>query len=290
MTNPLHASHYADHATARPAVVTASDVIAQDTIRLRVEAPEIAQSVVPGQFVMIRLAGFDDPLIGRALALYRVVPRDNGLPTEIEVVYIVKGKLTTRLARLVSGQNVEIWGPLGNGFSTTPCDHLIMVAGGIGQTPFLALGAEALGREKFGERPQGYAGRVSIVYGARTASLLAGVEDFAATGIEVDLCTDDGSRGTRGFAPDRLKAILGERDPNESTRVVCCGPEIMMQRVAEVCLGAEVPCAVSLETPMACGIGICFSCVAKIRQSDGEWDYKRTCVEGPVFDSDKVVW
>jgi dihydroorotate dehydrogenase electron transfer subunit len=64
----------------------------------------------------------------------------------------------------------------------------------------------------------------------------------------------------------------------------------MMQAVAEVCRGSGVPCRVSLETPMACGVGICFSCVTKVMQPDGEWDYKRTCVEGPVFDAEKIVW
>jgi dihydroorotate dehydrogenase electron transfer subunit len=64
----------------------------------------------------------------------------------------------------------------------------------------------------------------------------------------------------------------------------------MMEAVAEVALRFKVPCQVSLETPMACGIGICFTCVAKVRQSDGSWDYKRTCVEGPIFDAEQIVW
>lgn len=285
MSNPLHAQHYADHAAALTAEVTASDEIATKTIRLRVRAPEISQSVAPGQFLMIRMAGFDDPLIGRALAMYRAPS-----PDEIEVVYVVKGKLTTRLAKIQPGQNVEVWGPLGNGFPTEPCDHLIMAAGGIGQTPFLALGAEAIGTTSFGNRPSGYAKRVTLIYGVRSADLVAGEEDFRATGIELDLCTDDGSRGTQARVPDRLNDLLSQRDTSQKVRVVCCGPEIMMEKTAEVCAQQGVACQVSLETPMACGIGICFSCVAKIVQPDGQWDYKRTCVEGPVFDAEKVVW
>ncbi|MEZ6088602.1 MAG: dihydroorotate dehydrogenase electron transfer subunit [Pirellulaceae bacterium] len=290
MNNPLHAAYYADSAVALQAVVTASDEVAYKTYRLRILAPEIAGGIVPGQFVMLRLDGFDDPLIGRALAVYRVVRDGGNRAEELEVVYVAKGKLTTRLANLDPGQRVGIWGPLGNGFEPRACDHLIMVAGGIGQTPFLALGAEAIGTEKFPERENGYAKRVTLIYGTRSANLIAGEADFLSAGIALDLCTDDGSRGTRGLVPDRLAALLDDRDPTQQTRVVCCGPEIMMQRVAEVCQTRQVPCQVSLETPMACGIGICFSCVAKIKQADGEWDYKRTCVEGPVFDADKVVW
>jgi dihydroorotate dehydrogenase electron transfer subunit len=72
--------------------------------------------------------------------------------------------------------------------------------------------------------------------------------------------------------------------------VVCCGPEPMMHAVAEMCRRKNAACLVSLETPMACGIGICFSCVTKVRQPDGGWDYKRTCVEGPIFDAQKIEW
>jgi dihydroorotate dehydrogenase electron transfer subunit len=72
--------------------------------------------------------------------------------------------------------------------------------------------------------------------------------------------------------------------------VVCCGPEPMMEAVADICHAAAAPCLVSLETPMACGIGICFSCVAKVRQPDGSWDWKRTCVEGPIFPAEKIEW
>ncbi|WP_417745514.1 dihydroorotate dehydrogenase electron transfer subunit [Rosistilla oblonga] len=290
MTSPLHAQHYADCAASLRAVVTASDLIAEKTYRLRLHAPEIASQIVPGQFVMIRLEGFNDPLIGRALAVYRVVANGDQPPEELEVVYIAKGKLTTRLARIQIGQHIGIWGPLGNGFPTVECEHLIMAAGGIGQTPFLALGSEALGRESFPGRTSGYAARATLLYGVRSASLAAGLDDFAASGIDLDLCTDDGSLGTQALVPDRLATLLAAPDRAASTRVVCCGPEIMMQRVAEVCAAAGVPCTVSLETPMACGIGICFSCVAKVRQADGEWDYKRTCVEGPVFDAASVVW
>ena len=102
-----------------------------------------------------------------------------------------------------------------------------------------------------------------------------------------------GSEGRAARVPDvladRLQSLQSE-SPETRIRVITCGPEIMMEKSAEVCERLGVDCQVSMETPMACGIGICFSCVAKVKQDDGEWDYKRTCVEGPIFDACKIVW
>ena len=166
-----------------------------------------------------------------------------------------------------------------------------MVAGGIGQTPFLALGQEYLGRRRYGNPPRSIppAKKVTLCYGVRTAELAAGVDDFRAAGFDVRLASDDGTLGRHGFVTSLLADVLAE-SAGTNRLVVCCGPEPMMEAVAELCHAAEARCLVSLETPMACGIGICFSCVAKVRQSDGTWDYKRTCVEGPIFDAAKLEW
>ena len=165
-----------------------------------------------------------------------------------------------------------------------------MVAGGIGQTPFLACAQEALGHKQFGDPPrnQPRASRVTFCYGARTADYFAGLDDFERLGIDLRLATDDGSRGHHGFVTDLLKQVLAEQPSHP--HIVCCGPEPMMEAVAKIALAACVPCQISLETPMACGIGICFTCVAKIKQDDGSWDYKRTCVEGPIFDAACIEW
>ena len=166
-----------------------------------------------------------------------------------------------------------------------------MVAGGIGQTPFLALGREQLQKRDYGWPPRQVAPseKVTLCYGARSADLLAGLDDFRAVGIDVRVATDDGSAGHHGLVTDLLRHCLAETETT-TCRVVCCGPEAMMEAVAGISASANVPCQVSLETPMACGIGICFSCVTKVIQPDGTWDYKRTCVDGPVFDAKKIVW
>jgi len=115
---------------------------------------------------------------------------------------------------------------------------------------------------------------------------LAGVEDLERAGVEVRLSTDDGSTGHRGLVTDLVRpAVEGS---SLACRIVCCGPEPMMETTARIARELGVPCQVSLETPMACGIGICFSCVAKVRDRSGGWDYRRTCVEGPVFDAEDI--
>jgi dihydroorotate dehydrogenase electron transfer subunit len=156
VTHPAEAVCFADHAWHGAVVVQENVRLARDTYRVRFDCPEIARRIVPGQFVMLRLASFNDPLLGRPLALYDTVLGPAGTPQGLDVVYQVMGRMTGKLARFQPGQELEIWGPLGNGFSPlmgddTSDEHLLMVAGGIGQTPFLALAQEFLGRKKYGE-------------------------------------------------------------------------------------------------------------------------------------------
>ncbi len=289
--NPLHAAHYADRACQAEAQVVENVRLARDTYRVRLECAEIGRRFVPGQFVMLRLAGPNDPLLARPLAIYDTVLDKAGEPAAVDIVYLVLGKMTRRLAQSAPGDTLRMWGPLGNGFPARPADRLIMVAGGIGQTPFLALGQEYLGRRQYGDPPREVppARRATLLYGVRSADLAAGVADFQAAGIDLHLASDDGTIGRHGLVTDLLTDVLAETG-DERRLVVCCGPEAMMEAAARLCAESAVPCLVSLETPMACGIGICFSCVAKVRQEHGGWDWKRTCVEGPVFDADDIVW
>jgi dihydroorotate dehydrogenase electron transfer subunit len=290
-SNPLHADYYADHAHQCRVTIIENVRLARDTYRIRFNCPAIARRIVPGQFVMVRLAGTNDPLLARPLALYDTVLDTDGKATAIDVVYLIVGKMTGELAKCRAGDELDVWGPLGNGFPPRQTDALIMVAGGIGQTPFLALGQEYSGRRAYGEpvRHVPPANKVTICYGVRTAALAAGVDDFQAAGLDVRLSSDDGTLGHHGLVTDLLREALTET-ATSNRLVVCCGPERMMEAVTEVCHAIGVSCLVSLETPMACGLGICFSCVAKVHQPDGGWDYKRTCVEGPIFEAEAIVW
>ena len=301
--NPLSPQFCADQVGQYDVVLGYRKQLAADTYLVRFVCPELAARITPGQFVMVRTQRMSEALLGRAFALYDVIRDANGNPESIDVVFHTVGKMTNLLAEEPIESKLVIWGPLGNGFHLKPADedcHLIMVAGGIGQTPFLTFAKECLGKEKYGADKSKNGGRtakqiskVSLCYGARNEKHLAGVEDFRSIGVEVHVATDDGSAGHAGFVTELLAELLenSNDEANEiPTRIVCCGPEPMMEAVAGIAQQSSVPCEVSLETPMACGLGICFSCVTKVKQSDGSWDFKRTCVDGPVFGSDKIVW
>jgi len=310
-------THYARNAQFQTCAIVHNRQIADETFRIRIASPEIASGTLPGQFVMLRIHSCNDPLIGRAFAMYDRYGDANGNAEGqlkgIDLIYLVKGKFTQALSRLGENDLVDMNGPLGNTFSVAPVDHLVMAVGGVGQTPMLAVGREALGSQTFGGqqtfdnklndkifddkkelRRHGYAKKVTLLYGARSAGRLAGVQDFRDAGFDVRLATDDGSIGKPRQVTDLLRDLLNglpnDAPPEESLRIVSCGPEPMMAAVSAIAEEKNIFCEVSLETPMACGIGICFSCVAKIRQTDGQWDYQRTCVEGPIFDAAKLVW
>ena len=268
-----------------PAPVLINRQLARDTWLIRLQAPELARAIRPGQFLMIRLPGHSDPLLGRPFALYDTVLDDGGQPVAVDVVYLIVGKVTGLMAELKSGDSVDIWGPLGNGFpELRDLDHVGLVAGGIGQTPFLAHIRELLGTRGYGGKsPRKATNKVSLYYGVRTADLAAGVEDFRSAGADVHLTSDDGSLGFHGF----VTQLLEKQQPPQ--HLIGCGPEPMLKALAALAHRWQVPCHLSLETPMACGVGICFSCVTKVRTNDG-WDYRRVCVDGPVFDAECLAW
>lgn len=259
--------------------------LAERTYRIRLEAPELARAIRPGQFVMLRLAGGNDPLLGRPFALYDTVLDRQGQPIGIDVVFLVVGKLTARLATLRAGDVVQVWGPLGN---TLPelagKQHVALVAGGIGQTPFLAYVRELLGERGFGgNKPRQKVQDVALYYGVRSADLAAGVEDFRRAGTSVHLASNDGSLGFHGLVTDLLASHA------RPDHLVGCGPEPMLKALAKLAQTWQVPCHLSLETPMACGLGICFSCVTRVRTGE-DWDYKRVCIDGPIFDAACLAW
>jgi dihydroorotate dehydrogenase electron transfer subunit len=264
----------------RTAEVTENVRLARDTYRVRLAVPDLAEAIRPGQFAMLRLLAGSDPLLGRPFALYDTVLDAAGRPIAIDVVYLIVGKMTRRLAELRPGDRLDVWGPLGNGFADLDgCPDVALVAGGIGQTPFLAYVRHLLGSRGYGGAPaRSRAARVRLYYGVRTADLAAGVDDFRAAGADVHLSSDDGTLGFRGY----VTQLLATHD--HPAHLVGCGPEPMLHTLAKLARSWHVPCDLSLETPMACGLGICFSCVTKVRTADG-WDYKRVCVDGPVFDA-----
>ena len=197
-------------AAHRTVAVVENVPVARDTYRLRLDDPVMAGAIRPGQFLMIRPAAGagTDPLLGRPFALYDVVRDAAGTPRALDVVYLVVGRGTAALAGRRPGDRVAVWGPLGNGFGPPPTGEVIFVAGGIGQTPFLALGRWWLGRASYGDvagaRAGPFASSARLLYGVRTADLAAGLDDFRGAGMDVELATDDGSAGHHGYVTDLL--------------------------------------------------------------------------------------
>lgn len=259
--------------------------IATKTWQIRLDCPEIAKSIRPGQFVMLKIPHRTDPLLGRPFALYDVAGNMRREPEIVEIVYLVVGKMTSMLSEMRVGELIEIWGPLGNGFyDLGEQENVNLVAGGIGQTPFLAYAKQLLGQAGYAnDLPKQTAQKVTLFYGARSADYLAGLDDFWGVGVKVKVATDDGSQGFRG----RITDLLAQDFPQGP--VIGCGPEPMLYALAKLCKERGRECHVSLETPMACGFGACFSCVTKVQTRLG-WDYKRVCVEGPVFNAAQLDW
>jgi len=318
---PVDKPCYADTAAFTSARIVAHSRIADNTWRLRLDCPAIASAAVPGQFAMVRIPHRSDPLLARPLAVYDTFSDDDAgqgggsSRRYADFIYAVHGRFTTALREIPVGQSLIAWGPLGNGFQIPAVDHLVLVAGGIGQTALLGLGLEQLGKTTYGPASRlspTRCRRVTCCWGARHAGLFGGIEDYRAAGIDVHQATLDGSAGLRGTVVDLLDSLFdpagfgptgpavgpadqtpprgAEPDQPHRLHVACCGPDPMMAAVARWSAERRISCDVSLEAPMACGIGICFTCVARVRDGSGGWDYRRTCVEGPVFDATRIEW
>lgn len=286
------------HALAPPSVaqfdapILINRRIARDTYLLRLELPEMARAILPGQFLMIRPTSGLDPLLGRPFALYDVALDPSGNPSAIDIVYLILGRGTAALVHQRPGQSLPVWGPLGNGFGPPPTTKgaIAFVAGGIGQTPFLALAKWWRGAQAYGDtdtQPRTTTEKIILYYGVRDASLLAGLDDFHSAGLDVRIATNDGSAGTRGYVTDLLAADLEQGA--RPAHVIGCGPLPMLTALTRLVERHKLPCDLSLENHMACGFGACFSCVAPIRQADGAIDLKRVCVEGPILPAHTVV-
>jgi dihydroorotate dehydrogenase electron transfer subunit len=241
-------------------------------------APDIATGFRPGQFVALAVGGPDSAtLLRRAFSVHKASDRGSYGGT-VEIIYAVHGKGTTWLSRLRQGDGVDVVGPLGRPFPL-PREKVsaTLVGGGYGSAPLFGL-AEAL---------QTRGARVDFVLGAATEDRLFGALDAKRAGSTCTVTTDDGSVGTRGLVSDVLPAIL---EKAKTDVVYACGPMAMLRAVSAVATahGAIAQCAV--EEAMACGIGVCMTCVLPVRDEDGRTRMVRSCVEGPVFRGDRVRW
>jgi dihydroorotate dehydrogenase electron transfer subunit len=245
------------------------------------EAPTIAGVCEPGQFVM---AGSLDPselLLRRPFSVCLVGPGPGGDRSSVAVLYRVVGRGTSFLSRLAPGDEAALLGPLGHGFSMpregeTP----VVVAGGVGIAafPFFLERLAASGRP------------AHLLYGGRTKLDLPMLEWLRERALSVAVTTDDGSSGARGLVTAALEARLAG-PASRRDRLYLCGPHAMMKAVAAIAARAGVACEVALETPMACGYGVCVGCVVEVHDFQGEYGrYRRVCVDGPVMDAGEIRW
>jgi len=255
----------------RPAVERATVVrnerVAEGVGLVLFEAPVTAAAIAPGQFVHLRIAEGADFILRRPFSVHRAA---GGV---LEILYQVVGRGTRALAEAEAGTVMDLIGPLGRGWWVPEgAAHALLVAGGLGVAP-LGMLAEDLAR-------RGVA--ATLAQGAPTAERLLARELFDANCRRIETATDDGSAGTHGFVTALTQDLLASDRPDV---VYACGPEAMQRIVAAQAAAAGVPCQVSLERLMACGVGACLSCVVSTVHGR-----KRACVDGPVFDAAEVLW
>lgn len=248
--------------------VRANERIAEGVGLVTLEAPQCASTVLPGQFVHLRVDQGSSRILRRPFSVHRA---HGGV---VEILYQVLGGGTLSLALKEPGDvSMDLVGPLGHGWQVPEgAAHALFVTGGLGAAP-LGMLAEQLSA-------RGVA--VTVAMGAPTASRLVARDLYVDVARRVEVATDDGTAGEHGFVTSLSQRLLAE----ESFDVVyTCGPEAMQRIVVRQASDAGVECQVSLERLMACGIGACLSCVVTTR--DGK---RRACVDGPVFDAREVVW
>jgi len=283
------------------------------------EAPEIAGEAKPGQFVHVRCDDGCRPLLRRPFSIHRIqnsevrgqkskVKGKVTIRDTVEILYKVVGEGTRILIEKKEGEELNLIGPLGNGFRLPVTSNqlpVVLVAGGVGIASLLFLAEEI-------KLP------VTVLIGAKTKDQVLCEDDFKKLGCEVKISTEDGSYGYKGLVTELLKTFLSafrtlpegarsHRDGVHSAFIYACGPRPMLKGVAEIAGKDNIPCQVSLEEHMACGLGACLGCAIKVKMPDsGCWmpvktsasvqglgssiQYKRVCKDGPVFDASEVIW
>ncbi len=252
------------------ATIAANERDADQYFRLVLQAPRITPLIQPGQFAHVRILPLKDALLRRPFSIFQV--KDN----TFSILYKTVGKGTDVLSRMRAGEELSVIAPLGHGFTIPKAggETPLLVAGGYGMAALFLLAQRS---------PQK---GIVFVGGRRRVDILC-EKDFAAIGWEVRVATEDGSHGEKGLVTQPLLAELGKKLPDR--KVFACGPTPMLKAVGKIAEEHNLPCELSMDEPMCCGVGTCLACVIKVKTGDS-WEYQRTCTEGPVFDSREIVW
>lgn len=248
-------------------IVKESIAVSASAVRLVLTAPvnDPLPELAPGQFVEVRIDDTPGALLRRPISIHDCCSAAGSVTLLVQHV----GKGTKWLCNRREGDVVNVVLPLGKGFSLTPTEKPLLVGGGVGVAPLLYLGKELMRR---GCEP-------TFLLGARTENDLLCLERFEQAGRTL-VCTENGGAGEKGFVTQH--SVL---DKEIFSRIYACGPMPMMKAVANVARAKGIPCEVSLENRMACGLGACLCCVEDT--VDGN---VCVCKEGPVFDIDRLKW
>lgn len=233
--------------------------------RMLIHVPAIASAAKPGQFVHVRIPG-GDLLLRRPLSIADVNVKSGTLT----LIYKIVGSGTAQLALLDPGDTVNCMGPLGSGFALAG-DKPLLVGGGMGIAPLLYLSRALCPKP------------TEVLMGGRNSGEMYWPELFREVCHSMHITTDDGSLGRRGTTLDALPEIIRQK---QIDMIYTCGPKIMMAGVARLAKQAGIPCQVSLEEHMACGVGACLSCTCAA--SDGI--RRKICSDGPVFNAGEVFF
>lgn len=247
------------------------------TFLLGLAAQNISREARPGQFYMVKATEGLDPFLPRPFSWLR--KGEEGLRSghRVEILFQVLGRGTARLARMRPGERLQVLGPLGRGWDWNPTSVPLLVGGGVGAASLVSL-LEWI--------PPQLRSSVWVLVGARSGRQLWCGQEMSKMGAKVLLASQDGLKGFRGTV---LELLLHEeaRLLRSGTEVFACGPREMLREVAKWAASKGVGCQVSLETPMACGVGLCLGCAVRLSGSRG---YARACQEGPVFRSEEIEW
>lgn len=264
-------------------IVLSNQEIAPNYCRMRILAPEYTQRSEAGQFVMLRVLTMHQPLLRRPFGIFRTgfMPADcESMPPKefVEIIYKVVGEGTEIMRTLGPGDQVELLGPLGQGFEYGPSEEeKILVGGGIGLAPLFMLAETLVERSK-----------VRLLMGGRTRDDIIAVTEFERLGVETYVSTEDGSLGEAGLVTQVLEKRLAA---NPCAAVYACGPMPMIRAVETICRRTGASLQVSLEALMACGVGACLGCVVKGKgHSEENPSYLCTCKVGPVFKAGQLDW
>ena len=244
-----------------------------DIYKFSVQAPEIVKDAQPGHFVEVRVTDQTEPFLRRPISIYNL-EKENGI---LEFIFQVKGKGTEMLARKNEGELIDIIGPLGYGtFKYENYNNLGIIGGGIGVFPLYELSKNAKKDNK----------NVSTYLGFRSKDFVVVEEEFKKVSDEFILTTDDGSYAEKGFAINFLQKDI---EDGKIDSIYACGPLPMLKAVQKLAVEKDIPCQISLEEKMGCGLGACLGCAVKTAKSSKEApEYWHVCKAGPVFQAKDV--